>query len=197
MTPLSEAEPPPNAVNVVVIAAACAVGWQNAITTLGCFFVSPPSEKSCLFRGGSGSDQSQNNPTHVCQGWPFTRAGPTRPPDAGVDPTEVVRLRDSGMSWRAIGRKLDTSPRTARRAYARGPDYHPGPFESKLPRTKNRQTIFWRTSRSLILSRTLRITVSDQSLPGSADGTKPACWHLNATGLFPLRYPPNEPVHFL
>jgi DNA invertase Pin-like site-specific DNA recombinase len=40
-------------------------------------------------------------------------------PFADVDPAEVVRLRDSGMSWRAIARKLNSSVRTVRRAYAR------------------------------------------------------------------------------
>ena len=40
-------------------------------------------------------------------------------PFADVSDAEVVRLRESGMSWRAIGKKLATAPTTVREVYDR------------------------------------------------------------------------------
>jgi DNA invertase Pin-like site-specific DNA recombinase len=42
-------------------------------------------------------------------------------PRAEADATQIARLRDSGVSWRAIGRELGISVRTARRACGKNP----------------------------------------------------------------------------
>jgi DNA invertase Pin-like site-specific DNA recombinase len=59
-------------------------------------------------------------------------------PYADVDPAEVVRLRDSGMSWRAIARKLNRGVSTVLRTYARTRSTSEAP-KIKPTCTKNRQ----------------------------------------------------------
>jgi DNA invertase Pin-like site-specific DNA recombinase len=59
-------------------------------------------------------------------------------PRASVGASAVARLRDSGASWREIGRKLDISARTARRLWGK-----------RLARTANESAVDSATARTV------------------------------------------------
>ena len=70
-----------------------------------------------LTRTSTSTDSARTSETSTNQHGrrPQNRRG--RPPVTNT--ADVVRLRDSGLSWRAIARQLKTSPSTVRDAYTR------------------------------------------------------------------------------
>lgn len=62
-------------------------------------------------------------------------------PYAELDAAEVVRLRDAGVNWSAIGRKLNASARTVRRAYDRALTTTPATTIQEKGRQKSAKAI--------------------------------------------------------